>query len=196
VPAAHTVIDGRIVVITSDGTPAAPTATTRSAAPLGGQAEAGRLLAAPECRALLDALTPGSAVGVSAPHDRLDDAPEAYRQALAASRAAVADPAVGPVAVWPSIGVYRFFAAPGEQTGPLELLKARDPRGVLAATLEVYLDSGGDAQATAEATHLHRTSLYYRLRRIEEITGRDLRDGHHRLELHLALKSARWAATA
>lgn len=60
-------------------------------------------------------------------------------------------------------------------------------------TLERYLDSGCDARATAERLHLHRTSLYYRLGRIEELTGRDLSAGPDRLELHLALKLARLA---
>ncbi|MGW3078742.1 helix-turn-helix domain-containing protein, partial [Kitasatospora sp. NPDC001132] len=33
-----------------------------------------------------------------------------------------------------------------------------------------------------------RTSLYYRLRRIQEITGLDLDDGAHRLVLHMGLQ--------
>ncbi|WP_248958589.1 PucR family transcriptional regulator [Sphaerisporangium perillae] len=210
-PAAHAVIDGRTVVLAPHGRAPYPGGITVVA---GG-------------------FPPGSAVGASAAHSALEAAPEAYRQALAASRAAAADPGAGPLVVWPELGVYRFFGPPagrgrpdgeaasgeagsGEVAGggvtggkvcdvgvlsaeagdPLMPLRRRDPRGVLVATLEAYLDSGGDAQATAEAAHLHRTSLYYRLRRIEEITGRDLRNGRDRLELHLALKLARWDATA
>jgi DNA-binding PucR family transcriptional regulator len=48
-------------------------------------------------------------------------------------------------------------------------------------------------RAAAERLHLHRTSLYYRLGRIAELTGRDLADGGARLELHLALKLVRLA---
>ncbi|MFD0884960.1 PucR family transcriptional regulator, partial [Streptosporangium algeriense] len=104
-------------------------------------------------------------------------------------RAAVAEPVLGPVAGWPDLGVYRLLAEPGRiSPGPLHEHPA------LAATLETYLDSGGDAQETARLLHLHRTSLYYRLTRIEEITGRSLKDGANRLELHLALKLARWNA--
>ena len=63
----------------------------------------------------------------------------------------------------------------------------------LPATLETYLDSACDARATAAALHLHRTSLYYRLSRIEALTGVDLATGSGRLELHLALGLARLA---
>ena len=63
----------------------------------------------------------------------------------------------------------------------------------LVATLERYLDLGGDARAAAEALHLHRSSLYARLHRIEEIAGVDLHSGEDRLELHLALRIWRLA---
>ncbi|WP_283136884.1 PucR family transcriptional regulator [Rhizohabitans arisaemae] len=138
---------------------------------------------------------PGVRVGVSALHPRLADARQAHRQALAAARAVRAEPGLGPVLAWERLGVYRLLAEYGHGvvTGdPLDRLRERDARGTLLATLERYLDTGCDAQETARTMHLHRTSLYYRLGRIEEITGRSLRDGRDRLELHLALKLARW----
>ena len=39
-------------------------------------------------------------------------------------------------------------------------------------TLETYLDHAGDVKSTAAELWLHRTSLYYRLRRVEEVAGR------------------------
>ena len=45
--------------------------------------------------------------------------------------------------------------------------------------------------STAEALFLHRASLYYRLQRIEELTGASLKSGSDRLVLHLGLKLAR-----
>jgi DNA-binding PucR family transcriptional regulator len=46
---------------------------------------------------------------------------------------------------------------------------------------------------------IHRQTLYYRLGRIEELTGLDLADGADRLLLHLGVRAARlaefgWAA--
>jgi DNA-binding PucR family transcriptional regulator len=58
------------------------------------------------------------------------------------------------------------------------------------ATLETYLDHGCDTKLTAEELFLHRASLYYRLQRIEELTGASLKSGTDRLALHLSLKLA------
>jgi DNA-binding PucR family transcriptional regulator len=63
----------------------------------------------------------------------------------------------------------------------------------LALTLETYLDHAGDVKQTAAELWLHRTSLYYRLRRIEEIAGVDLNRGEDRLLCHVALRLAKRA---
>ncbi|MEV4187352.1 helix-turn-helix domain-containing protein [Streptosporangium canum] len=131
----------------------------------------------------------GGLVGVSAVHPGLGSLRQAYGEAVAAARAAAAEPALGPVARWPELGVYRLLADPTAYS-----LGSLREHPALAVTLETYLDHGGDAQETARLLHLHRTSLYYRLARIEELTGRSLKDGTQRLELHLALKLARWNA--
>lgn len=73
----------------------------------------------------------------------------------------------------------------------LEALLDLPEAASLLRTLETYLELAGSAQATAEALHLHRTSLYYRLQRVELLAGTDLKDGTERLALHLALKVAR-----
>jgi DNA-binding PucR family transcriptional regulator len=41
---------------------------------------------------------------------------------------------------------------------------------------------------------IHRQTLYYRLSRIERLTGLDLGEGEDRLLLHMALKHARLQA--
>ena len=63
-----------------------------------------------------------------------------------------------------------------------------DPRGDLLTTARTVLDLGGDVSAAAEELHVHRTTLYYRLDRIKELTGADLRDGATRTDLQLALR--------
>lgn len=67
-------------------------------------------------------------------------------------------------------------------------LLEQDPDGVLRRTVETYLDMAGRGTAAAERLRLHRTTLYYRLQRVQELTGVDLQDGQDRLELHLGLK--------
>lgn len=66
------------------------------------------------------------------------------------------------------------------------LLKA-DRDGTLLATLRAYLDSGGSAPTAATALRVHRTTLYYRLSRIEELLALDLSDGRTRLSLHVGI---------
>jgi DNA-binding PucR family transcriptional regulator len=63
----------------------------------------------------------------------------------------------------------------------------------LLKTLETYLDLAGSVVETARALRLHRTSLYYRLQRVEELAGTDLKNGDERLSLHLSIKLARLA---
>jgi purine catabolism regulator len=72
----------------------------------------------------------------------------------------------------------------------LGALRAYDQRNKtdLVRTLEAFFACRGNLQDTAEHLSLHRNSLAYRIRRIEEISGRDLDDFEDRLRLHLALK--------
>jgi sugar diacid utilization regulator len=96
---------------------------------------------------------------------------------------------------WSELGAYRTIAelvaaAPLGAGIPASLrrLLASEEAKTLTRTLECYLDLGGDARAAAEALYLHRSSLYGRLHRIEEVAGVDMRSGEVRLELHLGLR--------
>jgi len=76
---------------------------------------------------------------------------------------------------------------------PLRLLFDARSADVLVRTLDAYLTAGGDAQATARTLMIHRSTLYYRLDRIRELTGSDLRDGRTRRELHTGIRIAQLA---
>ncbi|WP_340557661.1 PucR family transcriptional regulator [Streptomyces sp. GSL17-111] len=136
---------------------------------------------------------PGSTAGVSAGLPGLTDLASAWRQALAAARAARAEPGLGPVAVWPSLGPYRLLTALPEaaQADPAVRRLLEPAHREMARTAEVYLDCAGQAGRTAAALGIHRQTLYYRLSRVEQLTGLDLGDGASRLLLHMALKTAR-----
>ena len=58
-------------------------------------------------------------------------------------------------------------------------------------TLEYYLESNGSVRQTADELFIHRNTLNYRLRRIEEILDQDLSDSEARLKLVLALRIRR-----
>jgi sugar diacid utilization regulator len=136
--------------------------------------------------------------GVGTAQSGLDAAVISYEQARAAARAAALLPALGDITTWEGLGVFAFLIkiAPHELSPTLfppavRTLVERGNSDGLLHTAEVYLDCAGDARRAANALHIHRSSLYYRLERIADITGMDLRDGSTRLVLHLGLKLAR-----
>ncbi|WP_181140276.1 helix-turn-helix domain-containing protein [Streptomyces sp. Ru62] len=135
----------------------------------------------------------GCAAGVGEPRTGLTELGTVWQEASAAARAALAEPRFGPVAQWARIGAYRLLTAlPAEAAhdrvvGPLLSPAHRE----LARTAEVYLDCAGQAGRTAAELGIHRQTLYYRLSRVEQLTGLDLDDGEDRLLLHMALKRAR-----
>ena len=71
----------------------------------------------------------------------------------------------------------------------LQDVEAHEERhgGDLFATLRAWLSAGCSTAAAAGALVVHRNTVTYRLGRIEQLTGRSLRDSSVRLELELAL---------
>ncbi|OUS88622.1 hypothetical protein CA951_37430 [Rhodococcus sp. NCIMB 12038] len=64
----------------------------------------------------------------------------------------------------------------------------------LRATLREFLRTGGSYAAAADALHMHKNSVAYRLKKIEDQLGRSVRD--HRLNLEIALELAFWLGSA
>ncbi|WP_413752659.1 helix-turn-helix domain-containing protein [Streptomyces sp. R-74717] len=131
--------------------------------------------------------------GVAVPRRGLADLAEAWHEASAAARAAAAESRFGPVAEWSAIGPYRLLTAlPAEAAAdPAVRALLTPPHKDLARTAEVFLDCAGQASRTATALGIHRQTLYYRLSRVQQLTGLDLNDGEDRLLLHMTLKGAR-----
>ena len=74
----------------------------------------------------------------------------------------------------------------GDAMAPLKEYDARHGAD-LAHTLVVFVHTGGNTAATAEALFLHRNSVTYRLQRIREVGGLDVRDPEIRRLLMTAL---------
>lgn len=75
--------------------------------------------------------------------------------------------------------------------GELEAYDARHGAG-LTATLSAFLARSGSWQRCAADLHVHVNTVRYRLRRVEELTGRDLSRFPDRVDLYLALRLAEW----
>jgi DNA-binding PucR family transcriptional regulator len=133
------------------------------------------------------------------PQSHLDQAVSSYRQARLAIKVSAVIPALSDVVRWSELGVFRALAqlptkeAQESALDPrlLSLLDAADE--TVISTLETFLDLAGDVKATAEALHLHRGTLYYRLEKAERLSGIDIHNGYDRLSVHLSLKLARLA---
>lgn len=132
--------------------------------------------------------------GVGTVVDGLDLAVDTAEQAQLASSAA-RRLVPSPVVFWDQLGAYASLlripasgrtahALPSEVRRLLEV----DSDGQLTTTVRAYLDHGGSSPDAAQALHIHRTTLYYRLGRVQELAGLDLADGRTRLALHVGLE--------
>jgi hypothetical protein len=150
-------------------------------------------------RWVFDAADGRVAVGQSAVMPGLRDLPEARRQAELALRVASASSRHEPHAAWGALRADRLISqlpttAMSDIPWGLAQLLSGEPE--LARTLAVFLESAGDVKRASAALALHRTGLYYRLRRIEELTGLRLANGDDRLLAHLALRLAGTSSTS
>lgn len=139
--------------------------------------------------------------GAGSTKNSLTEAVDSYQEAQIACRAAFLDPKrYGTQVFWDDLGIERILLQlPLEQLRPSHLpvgvsrLLASPNSQELMATLENYLECGGEIQKTARRLSIHRSTLYYRLDRIRELTGCDISDGLIRLDLHAGLRVARLA---
>ena len=96
------------------------------------------------------------------------------------------------------LGTYRLLlsmADPGalkafadSLLGPLDVYD-RDQRGELLASLQGFLQHNSRWETAAAELFVHRHTLRYRMRKVEELTGRDLSSSFDRMEFWLALRA-------
>ena len=60
--------------------------------------------------------------------------------------------------------------------------------GELVRSLEAFIEANGQWESAARTLYCHRHTLRYRIRKIEELTGRDLGSARDRIEFWLALR--------
>ncbi|NUT28741.1 MAG: PucR family transcriptional regulator [Streptomyces sp.] len=177
----------RVVVLAADEGAAVAACADYAAA-----LEAARAGAGPEGRAGAD--EEELVVGLSAPAGPIAAA-AAYKQAEQAlsvarrrGRVCVEHEQLAAGSVLPLLAddAVKAFA-----DGLLRALHEHDAtgRGDLVASLRAWLSRHGQWDAAAADLGVHRHTLRYRMRRVEEILGRSLDDADVRMELWLALKA-------
>ncbi|XZG70061.1 sugar diacid recognition domain-containing protein [Chitinibacteraceae bacterium HSL-7] len=71
---------------------------------------------------------------------------------------------------------------------PVERLVAGDRDGTLQATLQCWFDHDLHHVRTADALHIHRNTLDYRLQRVAQLAGLDLGRLEERMQLYIAVQ--------
>jgi sugar diacid utilization regulator len=133
------------------------------------------------------------AIGVSTLHDGLERMPDAYGEAMSALERVRA---TGGVVALPALSAFDCLALFGAETSRRRLPpKVRQfvqddlaEDGVLTTTLLEYVAADFNTKVAAERLFVHPNTARYRLGRIEERTGCDLRHVADVLDLLIALR--------
>lgn len=129
----------------------------------------------------------------------LVDLAVAYRRAIATHRALSAG-AKTQNKSWDDLGSWRLIVEAPDTLSVSDLhpsaqILLEPANEELLITARALLDGSGDVTTTAKELFIHRTTLYYRMDRILELTGVDLRNSNDRMRLQLALWLAAYRAT-
>lgn len=143
--------------------------------------------------AIAAAVGPGGRVGLSGPLVSASRSAEAGREGLwalgAARQTGTAMQRFGEATeLTGSVSIEEDQSLVDQVLGAL-LRHDADNQSDLLPTLVAFLDNRRSWQATAEAMHLHRQTVLYRIRRIEKLTGRTLADTETLAIMWLALRA-------
>jgi len=126
-------------------------------------------------------------------HDRLAAVPDAYGEAVTARDRLHPDPGV---AALPAMTMFDYLAGAEDRTARRMVPPAiarfveedRAAGGALLATLEAYAAADLSVKDAAAQLHVHVNTAHYRLGKIAERTGRDLRNVSDVIELLIATR--------
>ncbi|TAK23384.1 MAG: PucR family transcriptional regulator [Chloroflexota bacterium] len=180
-PAMVGVHDGYVIALVTDGDDVAATKTWTQ-----------------ELHSSISArVAPTLSSGVSRRHDGVEGAMTAYREAEGALRLGRRVYGDGQMSHFGELGLFRLLLSLPTASELEEFFSDtlgaladydRQHDGELVRTLDAYFASLCSPTDAADRLHVHRNTLLYRLRRIEEIAGVDLANGEVRLALHLGLR--------
>jgi sugar diacid utilization regulator len=142
-----------------------------------------------------------SVIGIGSRCEVPADFPQSFTEARRAVNIRLRSASPEGASAFDELGFYRLIDA-AHRAGAVEgfvrewlgaLLDYDESRkSQLVLTLSHYLECGGSYSESAATLHIHRSTLRYRLSRIREITGVDLRDVDNRFNLHAATRAWRF----
>jgi sugar diacid utilization regulator len=150
-----------------------------------------------ECEELSEApVAPGIDIGISGWHAGARSIAAGYAEARAAERLAEATGESGHALTFDEVLIDHIVrSSPAIENALSETLRplaeydlARDTD--LVGTLRAFVDAGFNVTKSAAALHAHPNTVAYRLRRIKQLTGREVHDPNDLLVLVLSLKHA------
>ena len=137
-------------------------------------------------------------VGIGRPHRSLIDLRQSFYEASYAIKIRKLKGGDGVIASFDDLGSYGLLLGL-QDTLSLEVfydsvlgrLQEYDEQNSsdLVKSLACFLEANGHWGDAAEKLYVHRHTLRYRMKRVEEITGRDLNQSQDRMEFWLALKA-------
>ncbi len=142
----------------------------------------------------------GLAIGVGTVADGVGELPRAYTEARAALAGVAAG---GGVVALPCLSAFEYLTQRPDDT----VRRLIDPRlsafladdqargGVLADTIRAFADANLSLRASAQRLHVHPNTAHYRLKRIEQRTGRNPRRIADLIELLAAIALGDASAT-
>ncbi|MEU5309964.1 PucR family transcriptional regulator [Streptomyces sp. NPDC021562] len=175
----------RLVVLAADGGAAVTACTEYAAAREAARTAAGEQGGGDDEELVVGLSAPAGPAGAAAAYRQAEQALSVARRR---GRVLVEHEQLASGSVLPLLAddAVRAFA-----DGLLRALREHDAtgRGDLVASLRAWLSRHGQWDAAAADLGVHRHTLRYRMRRVEEILGRSLDDPDVRMELWLALKA-------
>ena len=139
-----------------------------------------------------------SRVGIGGICRSADDFPRSYREAQIALKLAQTSRSGTGIMRYDDLGVYQLLSEVADPRA-LDTFVRRwlgalldydlEHGSELVATLSAYLEAGGNYEATAHALTIGRSTVRYRIRRIQELSGLDLSDPDARFQLQLATRA-------
>ncbi|MER5213120.1 sugar diacid recognition domain-containing protein [Streptomyces sp. NPDC002838] len=149
-----------------------------------------------DCRRVADVIAAqdslAARVGIGEPADSVGGLHDSYQDACDALRLGGRPAGGSPVHLITDLRVHQVLAAVHQSARNrlLELttadLRAQQDWPALRDTVIAWCESGFNLVRASTALHIHRNTVVYRMNKIEQVTGRPLRDHRAALALYLA----------